>query len=159
MAKRNPGRQTRTDRAQAAKHIADNKVIEMRVHGMSYAAIGAECGVTGEAARQRVKKLLTQLSAINMEATNEIRVLESMRVSMLFHKLMPKIEAGDVRAIEAANRLHQSMCRLHGIYENDPETNVTPQEAINKAISSLGFGGVFANRIGGIINGDHSSDN
>ena len=66
--------------------------------GFTFAAIGVELGVTGEAARQAVNRALEATGAEIGEAADRFRALESARLDAAPQALWEKEMAAEIRA-------------------------------------------------------------
>ena len=81
----------------------------------SVAAIGRKLGVSSTQAFRYVHDVLKDLAKKTEKAARELRQLESERLDLLWRRLLPKVEVGDPRAIQAAVRVAQRRCSLYGL--------------------------------------------
>ena len=80
-----------------------------------FSAIGAELGVTGEAARQAVNRALEATAESSAREANRLRALEAERLDRAAAVLMPEIEAGNLRAHEVRLRNRTRYAALLGL--------------------------------------------
>lgn len=93
----------------------DLRAVEMRKQGMTYAAIGAELGVSWQAAQQAVQRSLDQTKADISENADELRAIEAERLDKITETLWPRVLEGDLRAIDRVLRTRESFRRLTGL--------------------------------------------
>jgi hypothetical protein len=103
---RSPERVTTAQRRVAA--------MELRVSGAKFKDIGRTLGVSEQMAARYVQKELERLQAVTTQAAEEIRSMELARLDHYLFTLQPKIDAGDVGAIDRAIRIGERRARLTG---------------------------------------------
>lgn len=87
--------------------------VELVLQGYSYDQVAAEVGYANRGTAWRtVTKALGERTEL---AARELRELETARLDYLQSKLVDGIEAGDVKAINAATRIVMARARLHGL--------------------------------------------
>lgn len=110
---RRPNLQARWGPGQVERYQRDRECYEMRVKGHHWDEVVERLGYasTGHA-RDRYKLFLERQPA--REDLEEQRELEMARLDKMAAALAPKIEAGDVRAIEVGIKLLERRARLIG---------------------------------------------
>jgi len=93
----------------------DRQALEMRMRGLTFAAIGAELGVTYQAAQQAVRRSLEVTKAEIAEKAQELRAIEAERLDKITETLWPRVLEGDLRAIDRVLRARESYRRLTGL--------------------------------------------
>jgi len=93
--------------------------IELRRQGFLESDIAHRDGVTQQAVS---KAILKYLRAIPRREAADLREMESERLERLWAALMPAVENGEPRAIEAAVRISERRARLFGL--DAPNTHV-----------------------------------
>lgn len=88
------------------------RALELRMEHKTYEVIGAELGVSGEAARKAVNRALEAMSEENAELSVELRAMEAARIERASAIIWPRVEAGDLRALDRWIRLRESYRRL-----------------------------------------------
>lgn len=83
--------------------------------GMTFAAIGAELGVTYQAVQQAVTRSLEITKADISEKADELRAMEAEKLDALSAVLWPKVLAGDLRATDRWLRAREAYRRLNGL--------------------------------------------
>ena len=91
------------------------QAFRLRKLGMGFRAIGRKLGVSSTQAFRYVHDVLKDLAKKTEKAARELRQLESERLDLLWRRLLPKVEVGDPRAIQAAVRVVQRRCSLYGL--------------------------------------------
>ena len=85
------------------------------MQGLTFAAIGAEMGVTWQAAQQAVRRSLEITKADISERPQELRALKAERLEKITEVLWPQVLEGDLRAIDRVLRTRESYRRLTGL--------------------------------------------
>lgn len=85
------------------------------MQGLTFAAIGAELGVTWQAAQQAVQRSLEVTKAAIAERAEELRAIEMERLEKITEVLWPRVLEGDLRAIDRVLRTRESFRRLTGL--------------------------------------------
>lgn len=93
----------------------DRQALELRMQGLTFAAIGAELGVSWQAAQQAVQRSLEVTKAAIAERAEELRAIEVERLEKITEVLWPRVLEGDLRAIDRVLRTRESFRRLTGI--------------------------------------------
>jgi hypothetical protein len=93
----------------------DRHAIELRAAGLTFAAIGAQLGVSDEAARKAVNRALDATRAEIAQRAERLRALEAERLDRAAAVLAPKVEAGDLRAHEVWLRNRARYAALLGL--------------------------------------------
>jgi hypothetical protein len=104
---------TRPNRLRARER--DRRALELRIGGLTFAAIGAEMGVSWQAAQQAVKRSLEITKADIAEKAAELRAIEAERLDKVTEVLWPRVLQGDLRAIDRLLRTRESYRRLTGL--------------------------------------------
>ena len=124
-----------------ARADRNRDIINDRINGLTYRQLGAKYEISHTAAHEIVRGYTD--NAIK-PAAEELVQLEIDRHERLLNALEPKIEAGDVKAIEAAVKVSMSYRKLIGVdaatkveVEHTATAAVTElQERLNKALQS-----------------------
>ena len=87
----------------------------MRIQGLTFAAIGAQLGVTWQAAQQAVNRSLDATKAAIAERADELRAIEAERLDTITEILWPRVLDGDLKAIDRVLRARESFRRLTGL--------------------------------------------
>lgn len=99
------------DLAQAAARRT--RAVTMRLAGMTYEQVAAECGYsTKDAARQAV---LRALSRIETERVEQYRTLENARLDRAQAAIWPKVIEGNLHAVEVFLRLSARRARMNNL--------------------------------------------
>ena len=91
------------------------RAFQLRKRGLGFRAIGKRLGVSHVQAYRDVKAVLQDLAKRTQKAARELRQLESERLDFLWLKLLPKLNAGEPKAVQAAVRLVDRRARLFGL--------------------------------------------
>lgn len=91
------------------------KALELRRAGLSYRAIAEQLGCDPSAAYRHVATELQDTREACKEAANELRELELSRLDLYLRALMPKILAGDTKAVMAALGIGKRRAELTGL--------------------------------------------
>jgi hypothetical protein len=91
----------------------DAEAARLRGAGHNFDAIAERLGYAN--AGGAYKACMRALSAVPVEAANELRTLESERLDHLLLSLETAINDGDVKAITEARKISESRRRLHGL--------------------------------------------
>jgi hypothetical protein len=90
----------------------DKQILNDRVKGMTYRALGEKYGMSEAGAHGIVKK---HAERTIKPAAEEVVQVEIERLERLLLALSDKIDRGDVRAIETAIKLSESLRKLQGV--------------------------------------------
>ncbi len=91
------------------------RAVRLRTQGLTFAAIGAELGVSHQAAQQAVVRALEATRQELSEGADELRALEALRLERMTEVLWSRVEEGDLRAIDRVIRIRESFRRLTGL--------------------------------------------
>ncbi len=89
------------------------QALQMRKSGETYADIATELGYKGASGAHAAVR--TALKKTLQEPAEELRMLERERLDAMLQALWPKVEAGDVKAIEAALKVEERRAKLLGL--------------------------------------------
>lgn len=95
--------------------------MDLRLSGKTYAAIGAELGVTPERAGQYVRQGLEATKQDIAEHADALRAIEAERLHELFDVLRPMAQGGDLRAIDRYLKASESYRKLTGLDLRPPD--------------------------------------
>jgi hypothetical protein len=102
----------------------DRQAVELRLQGLTFAAIGAELGVSWQAAQQAVNRSLEVTRAEIAEKAERLRAMEIERLEKITEVLWPEVLKGNLRAIDRVLRTRESYRRLTALdLEREPENN------------------------------------
>jgi hypothetical protein len=104
---------TRARRVRSAER--DRHALELRIQGCTFAEIGAELGVTLQAAHFAVKRSMARTQEDIAERAGELRAIESAKLDAAAAVLWPKVLEGDLRAHDRWLRNRESYRRLCGL--------------------------------------------
>lgn len=93
----------------------DRAALELRMQGLTFAAIGASMGITGEGARTAVMRSLEETKADIAERAEELRAMESQKLDAAAQALWPQVLAGNLRAQNVWLRNRERYARLLGL--------------------------------------------
>lgn len=93
----------------------DRRAVELRIEGLTFAAIGAHLGVTWQAAQQAVNRALDETRSAIAERADELRAIEAERLETITQILWPRVLDGDLKAIDRVLRARESFRRLVGL--------------------------------------------
>lgn len=91
------------------------KALELRRAGMSYRAIAEQLDCDPSAAYRHVATELQNMREACKEAAKDLRDLELSRLDLYLRALMPKILAGDTKAVTAALGVGKRRAELTGL--------------------------------------------
>lgn len=114
------------------------------MQGMTFAAIGAELGVTYQAAQQAVRRSLEITKADIAEKVQELRAIEAERLDKITETLWPRVLEGDLRAIDRVLRTRESYRRLTGLDMGTENAAQGPQIVVVNSTPPWERGGVIA---------------
>lgn len=100
-------------RAQATVRRAE--ALKMRIAGMGYAAIGKQLGVSTTAAYKLVQKAIEEIKERQAEDAEHLRRLEIERLDAAQSAIWPKVEKGDLMAIDRLIRILQRRSAYYGL--------------------------------------------
>jgi hypothetical protein len=78
----------------------DRTALQLRATGLTFGAIGAQLGVSDEAARKAVNRASDAVRTEIAEGADRLRALEAERLDRAAAALASKVEGGDLRAQE-----------------------------------------------------------
>lgn len=105
--------ETASRRAQAAEH--EKAAFALRIAGATYAQIGAQLGVTRQAAYKMVARVLERTRNDADTGANELRRLETERLDALQVALWGLASKGDAGAIDRILKIMERRARLLGL--------------------------------------------
>tara|TARA_Y100000310_G_scaffold126272_1_gene125029 strand:+ start:3313 stop:3789 length:477 start_codon:yes stop_codon:yes gene_type:complete len=100
------------------------QVIELKIAGNSEREIAAELGVTQGTINKDVKDYLGKLADEHRAEAEELRGLYTARYERMLLTIWPQVLAGDLEAVQQANRLLISLARIWGIIAKEPVVTV-----------------------------------
>jgi hypothetical protein len=125
------------------------RAIELVRQGKSYDAVARAVGFANRGTAHRV--VTKALAGRLIDGIDELRAIEVARLDALQSVLWPKVERGDLRAVNAVLRIVDRRCRLLGLY-TQPEIEtllwglVVPQPAGNSGAATGAEAGVREGR-------------
>jgi len=99
----------------ARKAVLMGEALTLRIKGLSFEDIGAKLGIARSTAHGYVIEALEQRAAENAEKAAELRELESERMDAAIKSIYPKVEKGDLAAIDRLVRLADRRARFYGL--------------------------------------------
>lgn len=115
LARRSNNAHHPTRPARVRARLRDRRAIDLRASGLTFAAIGADLGVTGEAARQAVNRALEATATAIAREADSLRAMEAERLDRAAAVLLPAVEAGNLRAHEVWQRNRARYSALLGL--------------------------------------------
>ena len=98
-------------------------VLELRRNGLTYEEIAKEVGYANRSSAYAAFQAILQMTL--HETAEEARQLELERLNLMFNKLMPGIEKGHPRAIEAAIKIMDRRAKYLGIeFASEPDVEI-----------------------------------
>ncbi|TXH44774.1 MAG: helix-turn-helix domain-containing protein [Desulfurellales bacterium] len=91
------------------------RAIELRRAGLSYRAIAEQLGCDPSAAYRHVAAELEALRGACAEEAKELRELELDRLDLYLRAIMPKVLAGDTKAVNVALGIGKRRAELTGL--------------------------------------------
>ena len=107
--------QSSTSRQKVQGAETRDQCFKLRVRGLTYAEIGAELGISAQAAHAHVKKYLQETAASTAEVAEEVRTLELDRLDKMLSCLWGAVLDGDPRAVEKALKVMERRAKMLGI--------------------------------------------
>ena len=92
-----------------------SEVLRLRLSGLSLKEIGARMGFTPARACQLIRRELDRLNGQRTEDAAALRQLECQRLDAALAAIWPKVEAGDLRAIDRLVNIVTVRARLLGL--------------------------------------------
>ena len=92
-----------------------HKAMGLRRSGMSLEAIARECGVSMKTTQLDIYTCLTELVELTAQETDAYRELELQRMDIMIKAIWPKVEAGDLWAIDRAVMLADRRAKFLGL--------------------------------------------
>ena len=109
----------------------DTQIMHMKIRGATCSQIGAQFGINAGTVTRSIQR---HLATVSVPQVDEYRKLQDLRLDFMLNALWPKIEVGDVDAIQAALRLEDQRAKLFGTYARDTTSDESGRPAINIAI-------------------------
>ena len=91
------------------------KMYRMRIQGYTIVEIADELKCAISVVSTTLKRLMDELKALSAQEADAYRAYELTRLDNLFKSLQPKIEEGDVNAVNSAVRVIERRCKMLGI--------------------------------------------
>jgi hypothetical protein len=107
------------------------KMVELRIGGARLQAIGREMGVSAQRVAKILNEELAELSRQRSESTEELRRLELERLDVMHSAIWPRVEGGDLLAIDRALKISERRCALLGLNLVRHELMVSNEHTVN----------------------------
>ena len=107
--------ESKTSKRRIVANERSARAVEMRLSGATYAQIAAELGISQGGAYKAVTRAMDLARERMAESAETLREIERERLEHLIAAALPKAQAGDTKAIEAARRLSESLRRVLGL--------------------------------------------
>ena len=91
------------------------QALELRKNGYDYKTIGKTLGVSAKTAFTYVQKCLEEIRENTRETAEDVLELELKRLDVAQAALMPKVQAGDTRAIDTLMRVQERRAKYLGL--------------------------------------------
>lgn len=91
------------------------KALELRKRGKSYRTIGAALEISEAQAHRDVQQAMAALRELEQTTAEEYRTMELERLDLALQALLPKLNAGNVEAVNAWVRISESRRKLLGL--------------------------------------------
>lgn len=119
----------------------DAEVWRLHIQGLTLRQIGAKVGLHHTTVMDIVNRGVAE---VRDPLAGEIRKVADERISLLWNKLQPGIEAGDPQAIEVGRKVVESWRKLHGVdgpitinVNETTQTDLALQEMIREAEAAV----------------------
>lgn len=110
-----PRKRSKNAPAAAQTTVRQLEALELRQKGLSYERIGAQLGVTKEAAWQLVDRAMRDLRESVKETAAEVRELELARLDELTFAWLPAAKCGDDKAAGVVLKTMERRAKLLGL--------------------------------------------
>lgn len=91
------------------------EAMELRKSGKTYVQIGTELGISDVAAYNLVRRAINRLDDATTEIADSVRRLELDRLDHMLEKLKPKLDNGNIKAIETAIKIQERRSKYLGL--------------------------------------------
>lgn len=108
-------RQAPTTPAAVRGEIQRQRVVALRMEGLSLRAIGAELGISGPAVHKHLKRALKIHRAETEAEVARLRAMEAARLTALSDAIWERAMDGQLGAIDRALKIRESYRRLLGL--------------------------------------------
>ena len=108
----NVGKQSKSKINYAERRI---EALNLRRTGMSYREIGRNLDVSGKRAYEMVSQAFAELKNDQNSTADEVRSLELERLDKMLESIWPKVEKGDVAALDRAVKIQERRAKLLGL--------------------------------------------
>lgn len=122
----------RASKKHLAARLAEQKCIELRLEGLTYAEIAAKIGYSAVGVRTRILKVLDAELADTKSLVPRCRQIEIKRLDTMNQALWKKVKQGHLPAIQTALKIAERRARLCGL---DAELNIHHSGSIDSKIS------------------------
>lgn len=129
-------------RAKAAERRRE--AFRLRKEGATFREIGEALGVSGTAARKAILAELETINADTREIAGELIALEAARLDEAHKAIWPKVEVGDLRAIDRMLKIMERRARLFGLDAPSKIAPTTPDG--NEPYQGGGLAGLLEQR-------------
>jgi hypothetical protein len=113
------------------------RAVELRIKGFTYAAIGADLGITTAGAHKLVRRALELKRAQTGRLTEELRATDNARLEAAVKGLMPKVEAGDSRAVLALVAVLARRAKLMNLDLSPAQVQLTATAGASSLVANM----------------------
>ena len=102
-----------TSPTSALARVHEEEVLRLRSMGLSYSKIAARIGdISKDGARKALVRALAKLKTETAERANEYVEMQLERLRVALEAIMPRVEMGELEAIETMLRIEQRTSKL-----------------------------------------------
>jgi hypothetical protein len=113
------------------------RAVELRIKGHTYAAIGADLGITTAGAHKLVRKALELKRAQVGRLTEELRATDNARLEAAVKGLMPAVEQGNPRAVLSLVAVLARRAKLMGLDLTPAQVHLTATAGASSLVASM----------------------
>lgn len=107
-------RKTKQSAEQAKREELTGKVFELRKAGIDFRTIGNRLGISVSTAHKYFKAEITRLQKENTEIAKDYQMLQLKRLEAILTQAFSEALKGNLKAVESARRVLDSISRLTG---------------------------------------------
>lgn len=118
---------SKVSKQRASAQVVENQALELRRTGATYEQIAKQLGMSETSARRYVERAYTRLRELATETVAEIRQMETDRLDAMLLSIWPRVQRGELRAIDRALTIHRARVKMYGL---EMPLAPPPQEAV-----------------------------
>lgn len=105
----------KTPRRDARNAVRRKTILELRVEGLTFAAIGTRLGISKQAAHEALRKELAEVATARKDLAEHQLEVELAGVDFVLAGMAPKVARGDAKAATAYLRAMERRAKLLGL--------------------------------------------